>query len=111
MNKINFNIQPKKLLENKYLENDKQEKLKFTLAIKLCVILVSLKILKIPEYFDDVERLFVIVIKNALFKKIGSPPLYSLLPLWAGDAKEGQCTKLLCPEFDGKSSCPIKGKY
>ena len=45
-------------------------------------------ILKIPEYFDDVERLFVIVIKNALFKKIGSPPLYSLLPLWAGDAKE-----------------------
>ena len=45
MNKINFNIQPKKLLENKYLENDKQEKLKFTLAIKLCVILVSLKIL------------------------------------------------------------------
>ena len=21
---------------------------------------------------------------------IGSPPLYSLLPLWAGDAKEGQ---------------------
>ena len=47
-------------------------------------------ILKIPEYFDDVERLFVIVIKNALFKKIGSPPLYSLLPLWAGDAKEGK---------------------
>ena len=23
----------------------------------------------------------------------GSPPLYSLLPLWAGDAKEGQCDK------------------
>ena len=41
----------------------------------------------------------------------GSPPLYSLLPLWAGDAKEGQWTKMLCPEFDGKSSCPLKGKY
>ena len=42
---------------------------------------------------------------------LGSPPLYSLLPLWAGDAKEGQLTKMLCPEFDGKSSCPLKGKY
>ena len=41
-------------------------------------------------------------------RNLSSPPLYSLLPLWAGDTKEGQ---LLCPEFDGKSSCPIKGKY
>ena len=51
------------------------------------------------------------ILIQTTYKLIGSPPLYSLLPLWAGDAKEGQLTKMLCPEFDGKSSCPLKGKY
>ena len=51
------------------------------------------------------------LVENKEFRGSGSPPLYSLLPLWAGDAKEGQLTKILCPEFDGNSSCPLKGKY
>jgi hypothetical protein len=50
------------------------------------------------DFFYHLKKINVFIsLKRAkiieLCKINGSPPLYSLLPLWAGDAKEGQCDK------------------
>jgi hypothetical protein len=43
--------------------------------------------------------------------KSNKSPLYSVLSLWAGNAKVGQCDKKeLFPEFNRKKFLPYKGQ-